>query len=103
MVASLSDSWRSRILAISSASSVSLLARTLGATTVSNDLLFTTLYDGVLTALNRQTGAIVYRRQLPTSTNSPIALAGNTVIVPAGGPVTSSRGGDPQVVAYTIR
>jgi outer membrane protein assembly factor BamB len=74
----------------------------LGAVTVSNDLVFTTLYDGVLIALNRSTGAIVYRHQLPTSTNSPIAIAGNTVIVPAGGPVTSAGGGDPQVVAYTM-
>ena len=75
----------------------------LGAVTVSNDLVFTTLYDGVLIAVKRTTGAIVYRRQLPTSANSPIAIAGNTVIVPAGGPVTSAGGGDPQVVAYTVR
>ena len=71
-----------------------------GAATVSNDLVFTTLYDGELIALNRATGAIVYRRQLPTSTNSPIAIAGNAVIVPAGGPTTRAGGGDPQVVAY---
>ena len=77
----------------------------LGAATVSNDLVFTTLYNGELIALNRRTGAIVYRHRLPTSTNSPIAIAGDTVIVPAGGPVTSvrSRGGNPQVVAYTLR
>jgi outer membrane protein assembly factor BamB len=77
----------------------------LDAATVSNDLVFTTLYNGVLIALNRSTGAIAYRRRLPTSTNSPIAIAGNTVIVPAGGPVTSVRGGrgDPQVVAYAAR
>lgn len=75
----------------------------LGAVTVSNDLVFTTLYDGVLLALNRSTGAIVYRHQLPTSTNSPIAIAGNTVIVPAGGPLTGSRSGDAQVVAYAVR
>jgi outer membrane protein assembly factor BamB len=73
----------------------------LGAATVSKDLVFTTLYNGELIALNRATGRIVYRRQLPTSTNSPIAIAGNTVIVPAGGPKTSTRSGDPQVVAYT--
>ena len=75
----------------------------LGATTVSNDLVFTTLYDGVLIALDRRTGAIVYRHQLPTSTNAPIAIAGNTVIVPAGGTKTTTGGGDPQVVAYTVR
>jgi outer membrane protein assembly factor BamB len=76
----------------------------LGAATVSNDLLFTTLYNGVLVALNRNTGAIVYRRQLPTSTNAPIAVFGNTVLVPAGGPKTSSSGGGghPQLVAYTV-
>jgi glucose dehydrogenase len=84
----------------------------LGAATVSNDLVFTVLYTGVLLALNRATGAIVYRQKLPTSANAPIAIAGNTVIVPAGGPTTSSgsgnplapaSGGDgnPQVVAYT--
>jgi glucose dehydrogenase len=74
----------------------------LGAATVSNDLVFTTLYNGVLIALNRSTGAIAYRRQLPTSANSPIAIAGNTVIVPAGGPITRTRRGDPQVMAYTV-
>lgn len=50
------------------------------------------------------TGAIVFRRQLPTSANAPIAIAGNTVIVPAGGPATgkASGSGNPQVVAYTV-
>ncbi len=72
----------------------------LGAATVSNDLVFTTLYNGVLIALDRRTGAIAYRRQLPTSANSPIAIAGNTVIVPAGGATTSKGAGHPQVVAY---
>jgi len=75
----------------------------LGAVTVSNDLVFTTLYNGVLLALNRSTGAIVYRHQLPTSTNSPISIVGNTVIVPAGGPVTPTGSGDPQIVAYRLR
>ncbi len=76
----------------------------LGAVTVSHDLMFTTLYGGVLIALNRKTGTLVYRRHLPASTNSPIAIAGNTVIVPAGAPVTSvrGRGGEPQVVAYKV-
>jgi outer membrane protein assembly factor BamB len=74
----------------------------LGAATVSNDLIFTTLYTGTLIALNRATGAIVYRHQLPTSTNAPIAVFGNTILVPAGGPKTASGGGHPQLVAYTV-
>ena len=74
-----------------------------GAVTVSNDLVFTTLYDGVLIALDPRTGKIVYRHQLPTSTNAPLAIAGNTMIVPAGGGITTTVRGDPQVVAYTVR
>jgi outer membrane protein assembly factor BamB len=78
-------------------------AMPLGATTVSNDLVFTTLYNGVLIALNRTTGAIIYRHQLPTSANSPIAIAGNAILVPAGGPsILGPTGGSPQLVAYTV-
>jgi glucose dehydrogenase len=76
----------------------------LGAATVANDLVFTTLYNGELIALNRATGATVYEGRLPTSANAPIAVFGNTVLVPAGGPPTSASGGNgnPQLVAYTI-
>jgi outer membrane protein assembly factor BamB len=74
----------------------------LGAATVSNDLVFTTLYNGTLLALNRATGAIVYQHKLPTSTNSPIAIAGNAVLVPAGGPKSGGASGSPQLVAYTV-
>jgi alcohol dehydrogenase (cytochrome c) len=75
----------------------------LGAVTVSNDLVLTTTYD-TLVALNRRTGAIVYERKLPTTTNAPIAIAGRTIIVPAGG-ITGKRLGasfNPQVVAYRV-
>jgi alcohol dehydrogenase (cytochrome c) len=75
----------------------------LGAATVSNDLLFTTLANGVLLALNRHTGAIAYRRKLPTTTNAPIAIAGHTVLVPAGGISGKARSRDPQLVAYTVQ
>jgi alcohol dehydrogenase (cytochrome c) len=74
-----------------------------GAATVSNDLVFTTLVNGELLALNRSTGAIALQRKLPTTTNAPIAIAGNTVLVPAGGPGTAAKGGGkPQLVAYTV-
>ncbi len=67
-----------------------------------NDLVFTTLFHGSLIALNRSTGAIVFRQQLPTSTNSPIAIAGNTVLVPTGGggpALTERHPAVPQLVA----
>ena len=74
----------------------------IGAVTVSNDLVFTTIYTGTLLALNRHTGAIVFRRRLPTSTNSPLAIAGKTLIVPAGGPTSNTPYGHPQVIAYAV-
>src|ERR1700761_4479651 len=75
-----------------------------GAATVSNDLVVTTLDSGELLALNRDTGAIVYHRQLPTTTNAPVSVFGNTVLVQAGGPEISGKGsgGNPQLVAYTV-
>ena len=66
---------------------------------MSNDLVFTTLFPGELIALNRMTGKLVYRHTLPTSTNSPIAVAGNTVLIPAGSPVFGRAVSDPQLVA----
>jgi outer membrane protein assembly factor BamB len=77
----------------------------LGAATVSGDLVFTTLYSGELLAFNRTTGAIVYRHALPASTNAPIAVFGNTVLIPAGAPpvsATAGSGGTPQLLAYTV-
>ncbi|HEV2377449.1 MAG TPA: PQQ-binding-like beta-propeller repeat protein [Streptosporangiaceae bacterium] len=78
-------------------------AMPLGGTTVSGNLVFTTLYTGVLIALDRATGKVVYRHPLPTSANSPIAITTNTVLVPVGGPsALGLTGGSPQLVAYTV-
>jgi outer membrane protein assembly factor BamB len=78
-------------------------AMPLGATTVSNDLVFTTLYNGYLMAFNRSTGAVVYRKRLPAAANAPIAVFGNTVLVPAGAPnAFGAPGGKPQIIAYTV-
>ncbi len=75
----------------------------LGAATVVNNLLVTTLYTGQLLAINRATGTVVLRLKLPTTTNSALAIAGNTIIIPAGGlKSTTSAGGSPQIVAYRI-
>jgi len=79
-------------------------AMPLGAATVSNDLVITTTYYGNLIALDRQTGAIVYSAKLPTSTNAPIAIAGDSVIIAAGSPYTTKTGGPgpAQLIAYTV-
>ncbi|MFI5038939.1 MAG: PQQ-binding-like beta-propeller repeat protein, partial [Solirubrobacterales bacterium] len=72
-----------------------------GAATVSNDLLFTTLFNGTLLAIDRDTGKIAYQRKVPTTTNAPIAIAGRTLIVPAGD-AGKRRSVNPQVVAYKL-
>jgi outer membrane protein assembly factor BamB len=72
-----------------------------GAATVSNDLVFTTLFTGTLLAIDRDTGKVAYKRKLPTTTNAPIAIAGHTVIIPAGD-AGKRRSVDPQVVAYKL-
>jgi hypothetical protein len=75
----------------------------LGAATVSDDLVFTVLARASLIALNRATGAIVYRHTLPTTANAPIAVAGDTVLVPAGALGSKSqREGEPQLVAFRV-
>jgi outer membrane protein assembly factor BamB len=80
-----------------------------GAATVSNNLVFTTTLGGNsklvqsrLLAFNRSTGAIVFNHLLPDTTNAPIAIAGNTVIIPAGGPRAPKQSGVSQIVAYTV-
>jgi hypothetical protein len=40
----------------------------------------------------------------PRGGNAPIAIAGNAILVPAGGPsVFGPKGGSPQLVVYTVR
>jgi hypothetical protein len=47
----------------------------------------------------------VYEAKVPATTNAPIAIAGRTIIVPAGGISGKPLGAsvDPQVDAYTLR
>ena len=59
---------------------------------------------GSLAATPIVANGVVYQRKLPTSANAPIAIAGNSVLVPAGGPsVFGPKGGSPQLVVYTVR
>jgi outer membrane protein assembly factor BamB len=71
-----------------------------GAATVSNDLVWTTTFDGTLWALNKDTGAAVWHHKLPAGTNSPLAVDGNTVVLGAGFP--EGAGQKPEIVAYQI-
>lgn len=76
----------------------------LGAATVSNNLVFTALFQGKLVALNRSTGSIVFTHRLPNALDAPLAIAGSTVIVAAGvaKAKTLRQDGVSRIVAYRL-
>ena len=71
-----------------------------GAATVTNDVLFTTTYNGHLYALNTKTGAILLNKPLSAFTNSPVAIDGNYVITAGGFPLSKTQ--DPLIIAYKL-
>jgi outer membrane protein assembly factor BamB/mono/diheme cytochrome c family protein len=70
-----------------------------GAATVSNDLVFTTLYDGTIVALSREDGSILWEEKLPGGTNSPLVIERATLIAINSVPTGSAK---PQIVAYRL-
>ena len=71
-----------------------------GDATVTNDLVFTTTYDGKVIALSRNTGAIAWQEQLAAGTNSSVAVNGNMLITAASLPL--GKGQKPEIVAYSL-
>jgi len=71
-----------------------------GAATVTNDLVFTTTFDGTIWALNKATGKTVWSKKLPAGTNSPLAIDGDTVVVGVGYP--EGAGQVAQFLAFKI-
>jgi alcohol dehydrogenase (cytochrome c) len=55
-----------------------------GAATLTNNVLFTTTYNGTLYAFDTATGAILLKVPLSAGSNSPVAVDGDYVIVSAG-------------------
>ena len=70
----------------------------LGAATVSNDLVFTALFDGTVVAVNRETGKVEWEEKLPGPSNSPLVIEGDTLIAINSIPT----GGKPQIVAWKL-
>ena len=54
-----------------------------GAATVTNDLVFTTTFNGKLIAMSTKTGKIVWQQQLSAGTNAPLAIDGDTLVTAA--------------------
>jgi outer membrane protein assembly factor BamB len=72
----------------------------LGGATISNDLVFTTTFDGEVVALSRTDGSIAWTAQLPAGSNATLAIAGNTLLAGAGVPLGTTQ--QPVVVAYRL-
>jgi alcohol dehydrogenase (cytochrome c) len=71
-----------------------------GGATVTNDVVFTTTFDGTLWALSTKTGQVLWSEQLPAGTNANVAVAGNFVITAASLPLTQTQ--TPEIVAYKL-
>jgi len=80
--------------------STELSSMPFGAATLSNDLVFTTSFDGKIFALSPEDGAIVWQDDLPAGTNSTVAIADDTLITAASYP--QGRGQEPLVLAYRL-
>jgi outer membrane protein assembly factor BamB len=70
-----------------------------GGTTVVNDLVFATTFDGKVYAFDTESGNNVWETSLPAGTNSGVMVSGDTLLAPAG---VASAGGQPQMVAYRL-
>ncbi|HTZ63558.1 MAG TPA: PQQ-binding-like beta-propeller repeat protein [Solirubrobacteraceae bacterium] len=77
-----------------------LPAAAYGATTAVNDLVFATDFEGKLFAFDAHSGETVWETQLPAGTNTGIAVAGNTLIAPAG--IAIASGQTPEISAYRL-
>jgi outer membrane protein assembly factor BamB len=78
----------------------SLPTMAFGAATISNDLVFTTTFDGTVYAFSKTDGSIVWQDTLPTRTNAPLTIAGDTLVTAASYP--AEPGQRPQIVAYRL-
>jgi outer membrane protein assembly factor BamB len=75
-------------------------AAAFGFTTVVNDLVFATTFDGTVYAFETKSGRPVWQEKLPTGTNAGVVVEGDTLIAPAG--YASEEGQTAQLVAYRL-
>jgi glucose dehydrogenase len=71
-----------------------------GGASITNDVVFTTTFNGYLYALDAHTGAILLKTPLSAGTNAPVAIDGGYVIVGAGDPESSTQ--QPLIIAYKL-
>ena len=55
-----------------------------GGATVINDLVFTATFNGMIYALQRDTGRVAWQFEAPAGVNAWPAVAGDTIVWPCG-------------------
>jgi glucose dehydrogenase len=71
-----------------------------GAVSLTNDVAFTTTFDGTLWALSTKDGKELWSAKLPAGTNTPVSVAGGTVI--SAGTFPQSKSQKATIVAYRL-
>jgi alcohol dehydrogenase (cytochrome c) len=71
-----------------------------GAAAVTNNVVFTTTYNGYLYAFNATTGAILLKRPLSATSNAPVTIDGGYVI--AGSGLALSKNQQALIIAYKL-
>ena len=71
-----------------------------GAVALTNNVAFTTTFDGTLWALNQSNGKVLWHKQLSAWTNTPVTIDGNMVIT--GGTFPHGKGQTAQIQAFTL-
>jgi alcohol dehydrogenase (cytochrome c) len=71
-----------------------------GAATITNNVVFTTTYNGYLYAFNTATGAILLKKPLSALSNAPVTIDGDYVIAGAGSATSKSQ--QALVIAYKL-
>jgi outer membrane protein assembly factor BamB len=97
---------RGRLVALDAATGRELWERRLpspnfGCATISNDLVFTSSFDGIAYAYRVDDGTLVWRVRLRAGVNACPALVGDLVVYGAG--VRRSGGPTPEIVAFGLR
>jgi outer membrane protein assembly factor BamB len=67
---------------------------------VTNDVVFTTTFDGDLYALNAASGDVLRKIALSAGTNAPVAVDDDYVIAGAGVPLTKAQ--QPTIIAFRL-
>jgi alcohol dehydrogenase (cytochrome c) len=71
-----------------------------GAASITNDVVFTTTFDGYLYAFNAVTGALLLKTPLSAGSNAPVTIDDGYVIVGAGVPLSGTQ--QPLIIAYKL-